>query len=245
MLRAAWVTLLAAAGCFPPDLGEGRIACGSDGACPPGYVCSAVNNRCYSKNFPVVVDGGARDQSAAADDLAGAHRDMTGGGAADMTDPNVCSATNGRVCTDGSHSATCQLIGNKWTPVPDRTCPTGSSCSLGHCKPPASMIACTTNNGCGTNVCIEYDVNGVLKGYCTTPFVPLMGNQKCTMPGYDPMMCASGICARDATNPSTLGCLNPCSSMSDCPGNKPCDAMDAPMSIEGAPTSTLKFCEPM
>ncbi|MGZ3406700.1 MAG: hypothetical protein ACXVAN_09690 [Polyangia bacterium] len=34
------------AGCFTPDLGDGALACGTNGACPPRYYCHA-DQRCY------------------------------------------------------------------------------------------------------------------------------------------------------------------------------------------------------
>ncbi len=55
-----FIVALAGACSFAPDLGNGAIACGVGGTCPPGYFC-AVDGKCYlpgSGPGPIGVDGG-------------------------------------------------------------------------------------------------------------------------------------------------------------------------------------------
>jgi hypothetical protein len=198
-VRSIGILIVAAgAACFPPDLGEGRIACGSGGACPPGYSC-AVDNRCYSHP----IDGGGADlATSGVNDLA--------------VGSDTCGAQVSRICTDAGHSATCFFANGMWMAVPDRTCPPGSTCAAGHCQPPAGAATCTSDNGCGADVCIEYVQGASLVGFCTTPIVKAMGNLRCAMPGYDNTTCATGICARSSSNMTVIGCLAPCTQMSDC-----------------------------
>src|SRR5262249_29730119 len=62
-LALAAGALVAPVGCaFPPDLGEGRIHCASDGSCPPDYHC-AVDKRCYKSGGPDLGGGGVADMS--------------------------------------------------------------------------------------------------------------------------------------------------------------------------------------
>src|SRR5205085_11823373 len=107
------------AGCFPPALGEGRIACGTGGACPPGYMCNVNDNHCYTSGHAVA----AADLSMAGDlGDSGVSHDLAG----TMTSTDMarvsggCGPTVSRVCTDLTHSASCVLSGGSWQAVPDR-----------------------------------------------------------------------------------------------------------------------------
>lgn len=61
LLFVVWTVAAGASGCaFSPDLGDGTLACASDGACPSGYVC-ASDQRCYRS-----ADGGPRAATDAA-----------------------------------------------------------------------------------------------------------------------------------------------------------------------------------
>jgi len=45
-LSALTPLVLMVAGCFPPDLGNGAVACGTGDICPPGYLCRG-DKRCW------------------------------------------------------------------------------------------------------------------------------------------------------------------------------------------------------
>jgi hypothetical protein len=71
---------LVAAGCFPPDLGDGAIACGANGACPPKYFCHS-DQRCWktpdtSGGSDMSIDGGGGAMDMTMQDLAGADLTM-------------------------------------------------------------------------------------------------------------------------------------------------------------------------
>ncbi len=219
-MRAVVVCAALAAGCFTPDLGDGQVACGTGGACPPGYVCRTSDQRCWRS------DGQTGD-------LGSGGGGGSGGG--DMASSG-CGSDGTRVCADASHSAVC--MGG--TAHVDRACPPGSTCMSGHCAPPANAATCTSSKSCGGGaVCDEYDVGGTLRGYCTQPLPGAGGgvSSQCNASGYDPT-CKTGVCASDGNNQF---CLYPCSGQNDCMGSN-CNAVMAPLTVDGAPTSGLKTC---
>ncbi len=140
MRRGWWALLLVVSGCFTPDLGEGQVACGADGACPPDYVCRS-DGRCYH--------GGAGTA-----DLDGVG--ALGGGGADLA--MSCGSDGARLCLDGAHSAVC----TSGVAVADRPCPPTSACAAGRCTPPgpgagggvtASCAAPGWDATCKTGLC--------------------------------------------------------------------------------------------
>lgn len=222
-LLLLWVVL--AGGCFKPNLGDGAVACGEGGLCPTGYVCDMQSQRC------VRMLSGGEDLSVAGSG------DMAGGG--DMA--GACAIDGTRVCLDGTHSAVC----SGGAPVADRTCPPGSSCTNGRCAPASMASSCGSTKACGGGaVCDQYDVNGVVVGYCTKPISGATGvaGTTCTTAGYDDS-CKTGICASDAATGTSRACLYPCKGPGDCGGGLVCTAVvGLPSTIEGAPTGGLKFC---
>jgi hypothetical protein len=240
------VVMILLAGCFPPNLGEGRITCGDGKACPPGYLCRLDNYRCYTMGFTGSGGtGGSGDMSGSVTgDLAGAGMSDLAGAEDMATISGGCGPTVSRVCADIAHSATCVMNGNVWVPMPDRTCPTGSLCSSGVCQPPGLQL-CTRNADCtAPKVCVQYASGSTLTGYCTTQSSNTApgNNMKCPTVGYYDK-CATGICAAAANDTTIKGCLNPCVTMADCAG-KMCNPVGGPVSVEGGTTSTLHFCAP-
>ena len=150
-----------------------------------------------------------------------------------------CSATVSRVCTDSMHSAVCQMSGNVWVAVPDRTCPPGSTCAGGFCDPPTAGT-CVTTNACVSvtpnTVCNQYANTGTLTGHCT---MSITGSNQCSAAGYT-SKCSTGICVQTSGG---FGCLEPCTVMADCKMGKHCLGVTAPTDIEGASTAALKTCQ--
>ncbi len=74
-MRASFACLfaIAVAGCFPPDLGDGAVACGNNGSCPPRYFCHAADQKCWKTPDP----GMSLDMSIIVGDGAMAPPDMT------------------------------------------------------------------------------------------------------------------------------------------------------------------------
>lgn len=97
----------------------------------------------------------------------------------------------------------------------DRTCPIGSTCSGGHCQPPAGATACAQESDCsGGQVCNLFVISGSLVGYCTD---------------------SSG---------SNDGRIIPCVNDDDstCPSHLECNHVDNPKLIEGVSTSNQYGC---
>jgi hypothetical protein len=77
-MKRAFVGAMILAGCFAPDLGDGQVACGTAGECPPSYVCGN-ERRCWR----TPLDGGAGDArgpASTAPDLGGGGGSGGGGG---------------------------------------------------------------------------------------------------------------------------------------------------------------------
>ena len=224
MRRGLWALLLVA-GCFTPDLGEGQVACGAGGECPPDYVCRA-DGRCY--HGPA--DGGT---TAAGDLLLGS------GGGGDLAS---CVVDGTRVCVDATHSAVC----TSGVAVVDRDCPPTSTCGAGRCMPPPGARSCARVADCmNGEVCDEYAVGASVMGFCTPVIAGAVGGSAapCTAPGWDDG-CKTGLCAGDAKDGTVHACLYPCKGDGDCGGGgaKCQGTIGQPATIEGAPAGGLRFC---
>jgi len=125
----------------------------------------------------------------------------------------------------------------------ERTCPSGSTCSNGHCQPPAGATSCTKASDCsGSQVCDLYVVGGSLVGYCTDPFpTQNSGTSSCSSVGYT-SSCPTGICAQDSSGHTR--CLTPCENGNDstCSGDFLCKAVAEPQQIEGVSTAGQFGC---
>ncbi len=146
--------VLAAAGCFPPDLGDGAIGCGSDGACPPHYYCHQDTNRCYKS------PGGSGGDGGVGADLSGTDVfDFSG------VDFSNCMQLT---CVTGQ----CGLVPNGCGQTMDcgNNCPMGESCGGGgvahQCGCPTE-VTCNGKN-CGT---MPNGCGGVIDcgGMCPAP----------------------------------------------------------------------------
>jgi hypothetical protein len=165
-----------------------------------------------------------------------------GSGGSGGSSGNACAllSLGARVCVDGTHSGTCQLLG-VLTPVTDRACPPNSMCSNGYCQPPPGARMCMKDNDCmGASVCNPFvRMSGQLAGFCTSPFSGTGGPQaSCT----DGTQCGTGFCA-DFGN-AMPACLALCGGDGDCSNGAKCKGFNFPGTIEGAPTGGLKACSP-
>jgi hypothetical protein len=205
-----------AGGCFTPDLGDGQVACGSGGICPPDYVCRS-DQHCWKAT------GGDGDLG------------MTTGADLAIT-PEPCTAAGMRVCADSGHSAVCSAAAV--APTLDRTCPPSSICASGHCQPPAGAVMCKKSADCtnGT-VCTPFVVGAVVDTRCAPPLPGAAGGSgsSCSATGFD-TTCKSGYCARVGSNNL---CETPCNNQNDCGGNN-CD--NAMLTVEGTTAGALKSC---
>jgi len=214
-----WAVMLAGAvcgGCFPPDLGDGKVACGSSGACPPNYVCRA-DRHCWK----------TPDTST---DMAGGSTDMA------ML-PDTCLAAGMRLCADSGHSGVCPGPGAN--PTVDRTCPPSSLCSAGRCQPPAGSKPCKKAGDCAASeVCAPFVVGALVDGRCVAPLPGSTGGSTaaCTTPGFDPK-CGTGYCARVQT---LSICAFPCTNTNDRGGGGVmCDS--GTTTVEGT-ADNVKIC---
>lgn len=175
------------AGCFSPDLGDGKIVCGSGGSCPAEYVCRA-DNHCW-KSGGTGSDGGSDDMSsssscarrcpptsACADAICqpppGATMCQR---AADCSGGQVCTPFNVRgqvkfLCApplpgaSGGSSARCASEG------------TDTSCTSGYCVTDGNdssvhlcLVPCLAQSDCGGTNCDPANPIGV-EGVTTLAF---------------------------------------------------------------------------
>src|SRR3954468_379252 len=123
-MRHLSLAFVLVAGCFTPDLGEGQVACGAGGQCPPGYLCR-TDGRCYHDGAG---DGGAHGGG----DLAGGGGDLATHCDRDCPPTSTCSAG---VCAPPVGAAMCQRA---------QDCDSGKVCDeynlggtvRGFCTPP-------------------------------------------------------------------------------------------------------------
>jgi hypothetical protein len=229
---------------------------GSGPACPKDYEC--VGGKCRrsdgSGGAGGVGGGGGDDggQDAGIEDMS-ANPPTDGSKPVDMAKPIVVDmaapgdlagcASNARVCLDSKHSAAC-VAG---APVPDRTCPSGSTCTDGVCQPPSGAMACTRNIQCAAGEgCMAYSVANMLKGFCTQLVTGATKGEQvaCDKAGWDDT-CTTGLC----TTLGTAGtfCAIACTAAGNCTnltGAPRCLNISAPATLEGAPASVGRICAP-
>lgn len=186
-MRQVSLAFVLLAGCFTPDLGEGQVACGVGGQCPPGYACR-TDGRCY---HDAVTDGGG------ARDLAG------GGGGGDLAThcdrdcPPTSTCMNG-VCAPPVGTAMCQRTAD---------CDSSQVCDeynvggtlRGFCTPPISGAQGGAADDCAT------------PGYSTTCQTGICavdskdsGRRACLVPCKMDPDCASGKCQSMVGQPTTI-----------------------------------------
>jgi hypothetical protein len=102
------ITLLASSlsvvACFSPSEPEGAVACGANGACPPGFACAA-DNRCY-REPPVFIDAStmdARSLDASVIDGAVVDASVIDGAAADANAAADASSVDANAATDANN----------------------------------------------------------------------------------------------------------------------------------------------
>lgn len=168
-----------AAGCFTPELGDGAVACGANGACPPRYFCHA-DNRCYKT--PDGNDGGGGGDLGDTFDFAGgdfaACMKVTCGAQSCGVIPDNCGSVVdcGNLCSMG------KSCGGGGTPH-QCGCPTEVSCGMHNCG--------TLPDGCGGVLscgasCPTGQMCGAGNGGAKKPNICGSG-QACT-----PKMCQAG-----------------------------------------------------
>jgi hypothetical protein len=239
-------------GCFAPDLGEGRVACGQNDLCPTNYACHSVDKRCYSIGYAFLPGGGDLSGSVGGGgdmtgelppDLRGVivSTDMAG---ADMTMVSTSCTPGEALCKNPSQVAICSFSMGKWQPVDDRVCPQQSVCMSGHCTPPPNPTACTSDKDCGGGVCLPYVVSGAFVQYCAAALTSGVNAKQCqngsTGITYT-TKCPSGECVQSTGG--IKGCLSLCSMASQCSSNM-CNGIGLPNAIEGVSTASLKTCAP-
>lgn len=124
------------ASCFTPDLGDGAVACGTDGLCPPDYFCHAADQRCYKT--PDTTDMSAVPGA----DLGGATGDLANADLAACTKA-ACGNRNCGMILDGcgateSCGGSCTSPqtcggGSASTRMPN-VCSSGAACSPQGCQ---------------------------------------------------------------------------------------------------------------
>lgn len=164
----AWLIVVLVAGCFTPDLGDGSVACGVNGICPPKYYCHAVDQRCHQTPDTSV------DMAMSLDDGAGVGPDLmsTDFANADLTTctkalcgarncgriPDECGGTEicgggcpaNKTCGGGNPGAP-NICGSPPACVP-KTCQPGQ-CGLisDGCSDVLTCPMCPTGETCGTD----------------------------------------------------------------------------------------------
>lgn len=139
---------LVAAGCFPPDLGDGAIACGANGACPPKYFCHS-DQRCWKT--PQTGGGGdmAMADAAASDMMSD---DLAGGDLACMK--AACGSRNCGMIPDNCGGV--EPCGG--------SCPAQQSCGGGM---PGMANVCAAGKTCTPIVCQAGSDCGLVSDGCS------------------------------------------------------------------------------
>jgi hypothetical protein len=128
---------LGSSGCFRPDIANGGFTCGQAGACPDGFTCASVDNRCYK------LDAGPEACSS----LPPAPMCDDGPAGTDTCNPACQTGCTCGRCTVAAGTAICLAAGNK---TRGQTCnPAADDCEAG--------LGCV-REGCGTNLgrCYEF-----------------------------------------------------------------------------------------
>jgi hypothetical protein len=160
-------------GCmFSPRLGEGQVACASDGTCPPSYFCHDADRRCYTTPQTPGQDGGvvcvpAKCPTGACGQLGDgcgnvldcgndcpSSAPVCGGGGPNVCGVNACKPI--AACGIGQNCST--IPDGCASTVPCGTCGTGQACAGDGtpnrcCTPkttcPAGLDCGTYPDGCG------------------------------------------------------------------------------------------------
>ena len=128
-MKHSILLVLLISGCFQPKLAE-HLACGPDGACPPGQTCG-IDSLCHREGEPATLDSGVTQDSATG-------VDAPPGDAA--TDAMVDAAPVG-----------CQS--NADCPAPD-PCTQPGTCNLGTHVCAFTPVSCTQlDSDCAVGVC--------------------------------------------------------------------------------------------
>jgi hypothetical protein len=149
--RLALLAVLFGVSCtFSPDFGEGRVACGSDGHCPPDYHCTA--GRCYRYGSPGSGGGSTPDgSSGGAPDLSSVSQppvDLLSSAMPDLRNPaypadlsGICASQCMNGCNNGCCQQDCSSGGSC-------QCQNNCACQLQCSSATANCIAdCSNNNG--------------------------------------------------------------------------------------------------
>jgi len=174
-------------------------------------------------------------------------------GVDDACPPSYVCRADGRCyhdAGDGGASGATDLagsvadLGNGGAARCARACPPTSSCAAGVCTPPSGATMCQRAQDCHNGqVCDEYNVGGMLHGFCTPPIAGAPGGaaDDCSAPGDD-ASCQTGLCAVDAKDSGRRACLVPCKGDGDCVSGKCQASVGEPATIDGAPAMSVKFC---
>jgi hypothetical protein len=222
-ISSVFLVVAVASGCFTPDLGDGKVACGSDGACPPGYTCRS--DRCW------------KSAGGSSDDMAGS-RDMAAPPGSDLSS-TMCTAIGTRQCADDTHSGVCLTRGTGATS--DRTCP--ANCADGYCQPPSGAATCARAADCSdaNSVCAPFVVSGAIVFRCAPALPGASGGPEATCGGAgSDATCKTGYCVTSASGNNNSACLFPCTRRQDCTLGS-CTPV-VPIVIEGVSTGSVSAC---
>jgi hypothetical protein len=219
--------MLAVSGCvFSPSLGDGRVRCGADGACPPGFVCGSdalcwlpgsladMSLTCGLLHCFVGWCGPISDACGQMIDCGSCNPGGGGGGGGmGVVDMAGCSPSNS--CVAG---ASCGRIDDGCgRPISCGDCAVANTCSSTSrnscvCVPKTcAMVSATCGNypdGCG-HVLDCWPMGGMSCG---------AGNSEGTCGGGGPYTCGKNACTRLSACPSGACGKIPdgCSSFLDC-----------------------------
>lgn len=135
----AWLIAVLAAGCFTPDLGDGSVACGANGMCPPKYYCHAADQRCHkTPDTSGVVDMSMSEDGSSGPDLMST--DLAGADLSSNCTKALCGARNcGRIPDECGGIETC-----------GGGCPANKSCGGGM---PGTANICGGPQACTKKTC--------------------------------------------------------------------------------------------
>jgi hypothetical protein len=152
--RPALLLLLLAASCFPIDFGEGRVACGSDGSCPPNYHCA--EGRCYRYSSP---DSGS---------MSGSSPDLRASCSSnDCSPPDLRGSCSSNNCSPPDLLGSCFLnacSGGNGCSCPG-SCQCSFDCSQPNCNATSTSSGATLLTCTGTSTRCQLDCRGA-SGSC-------------------------------------------------------------------------------
>lgn len=188
-------------GCFSPDYGAGKIACGANDLCPPGFECNSAD-RC------VQIGTGGQLDSGVPSDATGTDSPIP------QCEQNVCSAVGGQC--DG---LVCVLSCTSATPCVNVTCPANHSCRFDCGRNGCDNLNCAMADQCTVN-CTESNAckNDITcgTGPCTVKCGPenaCPGNVNCQNSCACSVTCGDDACSNAAICPGTG---NVCKANSGC-----------------------------